>query len=490
MILAMCISLYTSRIVLAELGITDFGIYNVVGGVVTVFSVLNSAMAGSTQRYLTFELGTRNNQRLNLVFNTSLQIHCVIAISVALVTEIIGLWFIDTKMTIPLDKMTAAHWVFQFSILSMVVSFLNVPYIALIIAYEKMGAFAYISILEVLLKFGSALLLIVSPIDKLKFYAVLMFLCPLIVRIFYWHYCKKYFEASRLKRVFDKGLFKEMTSFAGWGLIGQLAAMGSTQGVNILLNLFWGPVVNAARGVAVQAQSAVTQLSTNFQTAMNPQITKNYANNDLVEMHELMCRSAKFSFLLLFALGLPVMIEAPFILSIWLEDVPENSALFLRIILWISIVDAMANPLMVAAMASGKIVRYQTIIGTLQLLIIPVSYFVLKLGMPAYSVFLVNLIICIIAFISRLYLVSPLTYISPMRFFDKVIVRCFWVSIISVIIPIVLYLNLNNSPINSVFIILIAFMSVISSSALFGLTQSERTYIYKICKRVLLRLKL
>ena len=476
MILAMGISLYTSRVVLLQLGVTDFGVYNVVGGVVAMFSVLNSAMAGSTQRYLTFELGRNDINRLNIVFNTGVQIHLLIALIVVIITETFGLWFLNHEMKIPSDRMDAAHWVFQFSILSMAISFLNVPYTALIIAYERMSAFAYISIIEVLLKLSVAFLLIISPFEKLKFYALLTFLCPLIIRFCYWHYCNKNFETSKLRRIFEPKLFKEMFSFAGWGLFGQLASMGSTQGVNVLLNVFFGPIVNAARGIAVQVQSAVTQFSINFQTAVNPQITKNYASSHFAEMHELMCRSAKFSFFLLYALGLPIMIEAPFILNIWLTEVPEYSVTFLRIILWITIIDAVANPLMVAASASGKIKKYQSIIGGLLLSIVPIAYFVLKLGGDPASAFIVHLAICIIAFIARIFIVAPLTKISPSLFFKKVIMRCIYVGAASIIIPITLYISTADGVMRNILVILLSIFSVCVVAYYWGFDEKERLY--------------
>ena len=485
MILAMGISLYTSRVVLAQLGISDFGVYNVVGGIVAMFSVLNSAMAGSTQRFLTYELGRNDNKRLNLVFNTGVQIHLLIALVVVIVTETVGLWFLNSKMNIPADRMDAAHWVFQFSILSMVLSFLNVPYTALIIAYEKMSAFAYISIIEVLLKLGVAFLLIVSPIEKLKFYAVLTFLCPLIIRVCYWYYCNKNFAVSKVRKVFDRKLFKEMSSFAGWGLFGQLASMGSTQGVNVLLNVFFGPVVNAARGVAVQVQSAVIQFSMNFQTAVNPQITKNYANSNFEDMHALMYRSAKMSFYLLYALGLPIMIEAPYILNLWLTEVPEYTVSFLRVILVITIIDAVANPLMVAASASGKIRKYQSVIGGLLLSIVPIAYVVLKLGGNPISAFIVHLLICIVAFISRVYIVAPLTHISPAVFFKKVVIRCCEVGIVSTVIPLLLYFVLDDNVLSDIAIIISSIMSVCAVSYFLGLDKQERLYL----KGVIVKLK-
>lgn len=477
MILAMGISLYTSRIVLAQLGVTDFGVYNVVGGVVSMFSVLNSAMASSTQRYLTFELGRKNFPRLNLVFNTGFQIHLLIALVAVILTETFGLWFLNNEMKIPADRMEAAQWVFQFSILSMVISFLNVPYTALIIAYEKMSAFAYISIVEVLLKFGAAFLLIVSPIGKLKFYAILTFLCPLIIRLCYWIYCNKHFDTSKIRLTFEPKLFREMFSFAGWGLFGQLASMGATQGVNVLLNIFFGPLVNAARGIAVQVQSAVSQFALNFQTAVNPQITKSYANHSFTEMHELMCRSAKFSFFLLYALGLPIIIEAPFILDVWLTDVPEYTISFLRIIICITIIDSVANPLMVAAAASGDIRKYQSVIGGLLLSIVPIGYIVLKLGGDPSSVFITHLIICTIAFVARLYIVAPLTHISPTLFYKRVVLKCVYVCVVSLVIPFILYKTTSNDVIINIIIIVTTIISVVLSSYFLGLDNQEKLYL-------------
>ena len=480
----MVIGLYTSRVVLAQLGVTDFGIYNVVGGVVSLFAVLNSAMASSTQRYLTYELGKKDLNKVNIVFNTGVQIHLLIAIVVILLIETLGLWFLNHEMKIPADRMDAAHCVFQFSVLSMAITFLNVPYTALIIAYEKMSAFAYISIVEVLLKLGIAFLLVVSPFEKLKFYAVLTFICPVIIRICYWAYCRKHFDVSRLRKIFVPKLFKEMTSFAGWGLFGQLAAMGATQGVNVLLNIFFGPVINAARGIAVQVQAAVAQFAFNFQTAVNPQITKSYASSNFSEMHELMCRSSKFSFFLLLALGLPIMIEAPFILRIWLTEVPEYTVTFIRIILWITIIDSVANPLMVAAAASGKIKVYQSVVGGLLLAIIPISYIVLKLGGNPTSVFIVHLAICALAFITRLYIVAPLTHLSPSLFLKKVIIKCTYVTVISLIVPFLMLILTEESIAMNISVMLITLLSVIVSAYYLGLDYQEKRYLKELIAKI------
>lgn len=480
----MAIGLYTSRIVLAQLGIEDYGIYNVVGGVVMMFAFLNSSMASSTQRFLTIELGRGNEEKLNRTFNTSLHIHILIAIVVAVVTEVGGLWFMNHKMQIPPERMDAAYWVFQFSILSMIISFLNVPYTAVIIAYERMSAFAYISIFEVLLKLGIAFLLVVAPFDKLKLFAVLMFLSPLIIRIIYGIYCHRHFAAVKLRRMFDKVLFKEMSVFAGWSLWGQLASICSTQGINIILNVFFGPVVNAARGVAVQVQAAVGQFSMNFQTAINPQITKSYAAEDYATMHLLIFRSAKFTFFLLYALALPILFEAPFVLGLWLEEVPAHTVQFLRIILWITIIDSVANPLMVAAAATGRIKKYQSVVGGLLIAILPVAYVALKLGAPPEAVFVVHLIICIIAFVARLYIVKPLTMLSPSVFFKNVVVSCIAAGLLALVLPLLLYIFLPDTAYGAFAVMAAAFVSVCGCAYSVGLSGNEKSFVRQLLSRI------
>lgn len=477
MILAMVISLYTSRIVLQQLGVIDYGIYNVVGGVVSMFAFLNSSMASSTQRFLTIELGKGNIERLNLTFNTSFQIHLLIALCVAIITEMAGLWFMSHKMQIPLDRMDAAYWVFQFAVLSMIITFINVPYTAIIIAYEKMGVFAYITIVEVGLKLLVAYLLVIAPFDKLKFYAVLMFICPLIVRAIYGIYCRYHISAVRLKKVFNRQIFKEMSIFAGWSLWGQIASIFSTQGINILLNVFFGPTVNAARGIAIQVQGAVSQFSANFQTAVNPQITKSYAVEDWNTMHSLIYRSSKFTYFMLLALAMPISYCAPFLIQLWLGEVPDHTVSFLRIILWITIIDAMANPLMVAASASGSIKKYQSVVGGILLLILPIAYIVLKLGASPQSVFLVHLIICIIAFITRLYIVRPLIKLSIAYFISQVIGKCIVTTIIAMLPPTVLFFMIPEGYGKDISVMVTCFFSVLGTSYYLGLDVPERQYV-------------
>ncbi|MGM9672635.1 MAG: lipopolysaccharide biosynthesis protein, partial [Bacteroidaceae bacterium] len=369
MLFTMGISLFTSRVVLQTLGVEDYGISSVVGGVISMFTFINAAMVSSTQRYLNFELVRGDANQLRSVFSTSLQIHALIALAIIVLSETVGLWFLNEKLVIPEARMTAAMWVYQCSILSCAVSIMSTPYNAVIVAHEKMSAFAYISILDVSLKLLVVYLLVVLPFDKLIILAVLNLLVQLFIRYIYTIYCHRHFPESYFQFRFNKTLFQEMFGFAGWSFWGNLAAILYTQGLNMMLNIFFGPIVNAARGIAVQVQSAVQQFVGGFQTALNPQITKNYASNNLSQMHSLMFRSARFSFLLLFFLSLPVLMETNFILTLWLKTVPDDAVVFTQIMICISLIYTTANPCVIANQATGKVKIYQMVVGGILLLI-------------------------------------------------------------------------------------------------------------------------
>ncbi len=477
MFFIMATQLYTSRVVLNTLGIEDYGIYNVVGGVIAMFGFLNTAMSTSTQRYLTFQLGKKNIEKVKKVFSTSLYIHFLIAFIVLILGETIGLWFLYNKMVIPVARMQSALWVYQCSVLATMVLIVSVPYNAVLIAHEKMSAFAYISILEVLLKLFIVYLLVISPYDKLKLYAVLILVVQLFIRYIYGIYCSKHFEESKFQKAIDKPLFKEMLGFAAWNLWGNCAAILFTTGINLLLNVFFGPAVNAARAIAVQVQSAIQQFSGNFQMALNPQITKTYAQGELKEMHKLVYRSSKFTFLLLFVLSLPIMAEAPIILKIWLKLVPDHTVIFLRLILLTVIVDSMAQPLMQAAASTGKVKRYQSIVGGVLLLIVPLAYVVLKLGAPPESVFIVHFAICCIAFLIRLYIIRPLIQLNILDFLRRIVFKSFVVVLICS--PTIIFLkHFFVDSILSMFLICITSVVLVSVSGYLILLDShERKFL-------------
>lgn len=471
------VMLYSSRVVLNALGVSDYGIYNVVGGIVAMFGFINASMSSATQRYITFALGKGDITRLQTVFSTALQIHFLIAVLIVILGETIGLWFMYTQMQIPAERMNAAFWVLQCSIISTVIMIISVPYNADIIAHEKMSAFAYISILDAILRLAVVYLLLVFSSDKLILYAILLLVVQVFIRFCYSIYCNKHFEESKYHHVFDKSLFKEMTGFAGWSMFGNLSAVLFSQGLNMLLNVFFGPVVNAARAVAVQVQSAIQQFVGNFQMALNPQITKTYAKGEMNEMHKLMFRSAKFSFYLLFLLSLPVLFETNFILTLWLKTVPENSVIFLRIMICTSLIYTMANPMIIANQATGKVKKYQAVCGTILLMILPISYIFLKLGCPAYSVFIVHFFVESITQIARMIMLRPLIGIRLRDYFVNVYSRVFIVVLLSIIIPFIIYENMDDTILRFFVICLVSVSSVSIVTYTIGLTQNERGFV-------------
>ena len=480
MLFMMAVSLYTSRVVLNTLGVEDFGIYNVVGGIVAMFGFINSAMATATQRYLTFELGRGDRQCLNTVFTTSVIIHALISLLIVILAETVGLWFFYEKMTISAPRIDAALWVYQLSILSAVVMIMSVPYNATIIAHEKMSAFAYISVLEVVLKLAIVYMLVIGNFDKLKLYAVLMFLIQLSIRFVYGSYCSRHFEESKYRRfLWDAKLFREMLAFSGWNLLGSFAYATFTHGLNILLNMFFGPMVNAARGIAVQVQSAVTQFSQNFQMALNPQITKSYASGDWAYMHSLIYRSSKFTFFLLFFLSLPVMIETDTILRVWLKIAPDYTSVFIRLMLCATIIEAVANPSMVSAAATGKVKVYQIVVGGILLSILPISYVVLKMGGNPSSVFVVHVAICIVAFTVRLFIIRPMIGLILFDYVKKVIFPCLTVGVLSATIPLGIQYALSGAStlVRFMLVCLTCVVCVPTCAFYLGLTASERQFI-------------
>ena len=323
MLLIMGVTLYTSRIVLNALGVEDFGIYNIVGGVVILFSFINNALSSATQRFLNFEIGRGDVLGTKRVFSMSLTIHLFVALFVVLLAETVGLWFLNTQMNIPTERMAAANLVYQFSILTVCISFVQIPYYASVVAYEKMSFFAYIAIIEVILKLLIVVLLIYVGFDKLRLYSILTFLVAVLVFVCYKYYCNTRLDLSRYKYFWDKILFSKLLNFSGWMLFGAAAGVSATQGVNILLNIFYGVTVNAAMGISTQVNSAVNKFVSNFQTAFMPQITKLYAIGDFEHLRKLIGQSSRFSFLLLFALACPLMLNIDFVLKLWLKTVPE-----------------------------------------------------------------------------------------------------------------------------------------------------------------------
>ena len=386
----MAVSLYTSRVVLNALGVEDFGIYNVVGGVVMMFTIISASLSSSISRFITYELGKGDTSKLRKIFSASLTIQLLLSLIIVILIESFGVWFLNTKMTIPTNRLIAANWTLQFSIITFVINLISVPYNATIIAHESMSAFAYISILEALSKLAIAFLITISPIDKLVFYAILMCSVAIIIRLVYGYYCKKHFEECNYHFYWDMEILKKMFGFAGWNFIGASAGVLRTQGTNILLNIYFDPMVNAARGIAVQVNNAISSFSNNFLMAVNPQIIKSYATNDMHHFKTLVCGISKYSYFLMLILAIPIFLNMDFILTLWLKNPPPHSTNFAQLILIFCLVDSLSGPLWTSMQATGKIKNYLLITSFCLLLNLPIAYFALWIGSKPESIIIVG----------------------------------------------------------------------------------------------------
>ena len=446
MLFSMLVSLYTSRVVLNTLGVEDYGIYNVVGGFVAMFSLISSSLSSSVGRFLTFELGRGDMERLKRTFSTSLLIHVVLAIIIFVLMETIGVWFLNHKMTIPVERLYAANWVFQASILSFMLGLLSVPYNASIVSHERMSAFAYIGILDVILRLLIVLFIAYSSwhFDRLIVYALLLVAVGILMQSIYWRYCRKHFEECRFKLSFDKEYWKEMSSFACWNFIGCTAGLLKAQGVNILLNLFVGPILNAARGIAMTVNGAVAGFAGNFMTALNPQITKSYAAGDLNYCHSLVERGSRFSFFIMLIVALPVFLEAEYVLALWLKQYPPHTVNFVRLVLILTMVDILSNTLITLANATGKIRNYQLGVGLVLLMNFPLSYLCLYLGCPPESTLLVAIGVAVACMILRLAFLRKMAQLSMVTFIKNVCAKVLIVAMVASIVPVFLHSILSS----------------------------------------------
>lgn len=475
MLFTMAISLYTSRVVLHVLGVTDYGVYNVVGGVITLLGFLTNSMSGASSRYITFSLGKGDMREMRRTFGNILSIHFLLAGVVLLLGETVGLWFVLEKLRIPADRMDAALWVYHLSVLTAMLGVVSVPYNAAIIAHERMGAFAYIGIVDALLKLVIVYLLWVMPYDKLVIYALLLFGVQVFDRIVYGWYCVRHFEETRARFLFDKRLFREMFAYAAWTMNGNLAVVGYTQGINILLNLFYGPVVNAARGIATQVQTVAQSFCSNFQTALNPQLTKSYARGDLLRMHQLLTQSSKFSFFILWLIALPLMLEASLVLRWWLGIVPEHTENFLRLILCASMLSTLSNPLLVSVHATGNLKRFQLIEGTMLLSIVPIAYLLLKLfGIRPEYVFCVHIAVELCTQYARMRIVLPMIAMRVGDYARTVVWPVVKVVLVAPIIPLMAYLLLRQSVASFLLVCTVSVFSLCLAVYYLGCSRSER----------------
>ena len=485
MFLMMGVSLYTSRIILSVLGIEDYGIYNIVGGVISMLSFLNGSMSSSTQRFLTIELGKNNLIQLKRVFSTAVTIHFFIAIFIIILSETVGLWFLNFNLNIPHDRMYAANWVFQFSILTCCLNIIQVPYNAIIIAHEKMGIYAYISIIEAILKLLSVFLISHADFDKLILYAIVVFIIQLIIRLFYQFYCKRKYAECQFILVKNWDLYKKMTSFASWNLLGSIAWILRDQGVNIILNLFYGPIINAAKGIASQVSGAIMGFISNFQLALNPPITKYYAIGNIVEMEKLVYRGIKYSFCILFIITFPIILNIDFILDIWLKETPAQADDFIVLILIDSLIGVLfGNPLIVSLSATGVIRKYQTIVSFAICSIVPISFILLQLEFDVTSVFYAMIIISFITGCIRFYFCNKQIGFSVHKFIYTTLFPILKMVIISIPIPLIasLYFVNINRYLNFIGVFLISIICVGLSMWFIVLTKNERTTLLVFVK--------
>ncbi|MBR5512190.1 MAG: lipopolysaccharide biosynthesis protein [Bacteroidaceae bacterium] len=479
MLFSMVVSLYTSSVIINALGEVDFGVYGAVGGFVAMFSMISSSLSSSTSRFLTFELGKGDTQHLKAVFSTSLLIHIVLAVLVFILAESIGVWFLNNKMTIPAERLYAANWVFQASIVSFMLSLFSVPYNASIIAHERMSAFAYIGIFDVVIRLGIVLFIAFSPwnFDRLIVYSLLVVALGIINQTIYLWYCRRNFEECQLRISFDRTCWKEMSGFAGWNFIGCTAGLLKDHGVNILLNIFIGPVLNTARSIAGTVNGAVSSFAGNFMVALNPQITKSYASGDHTYMFSLVERGSRFSFYIILILALPILFETEFILDLWLKQYPAHTVNFIRLILLLTLSDILSNTLINLQAATGKIRNYQLAVGSMLMMNFPLSYVCLHMGFPPESTLIVALFVSVCCMILRLWFLRKMVNMSMRHFLKYVYLNVWIVSLTAAILPTILHTSLHAGWQRFLILVPTSICWSILAVYFIGCSQQERVFL-------------
>ena len=445
MIVMSLIGLYTSRVMLQALGIENYGINNVVSGFLSMFTIAATSMVSAVNRFITVELGKGDTIRTQRVFTTILNIMFFLGLLMVLLIETIGLWFLNNELNIPKDRLWAANWVLHFSAIGTLVTLVLVPYNASVIAHEKMSAFAYLSILDAILKLSTCYLIYISPLDKLITFAALGFLTSLLMNFIYWHYCKKNFPECQYKCIFDKGIFKEIWAFATWNLFGQTSWVLNTQGINLLINIFFGVNYNAARGIAEQVNQKANQFVSGFMISLTPQITKAYAAGNKEYAYKLACRGARFSFYIMFVLALPIMLESKQILRVWLSTPPEYADIFVVWTILSTLIIVLGNTLVTLQFAHGNIKKYEIIITSIACLPFPIIWILFKLGAPVLSAYWVFVSSYWILIFVRFWLVNSSTGIPAKMYLIGVVVRCHIIGIVSASIPCTLLFIMSPS---------------------------------------------
>lgn len=478
MIVTMLVGLYTSRVILQALGVEDYGIYNVVGGFVSMSSLISGSISNSINRFLTFELGRGDLEKLKRIFSTSIFVLGGLSLLVVIATESVGLWYLNHKMVIPVERMDAAFWVFQISVLTFVIRLVNMPYNASIVSHERMDIYAYLSISDAIIKLLICYAVMISPIDRLVFYAILLFVAGLFNQIINVWFCKKKFEECRFHWVLDRTLFQEMFGFAGWNFIGTSAGILRTQGANLLLNWAGGPVVNAAYGIANTVSGVVSQFVGNFTQAFTPQITKRYAAGEYQSLMQLLIYGSKYSFFLVFILALPVALNTEFILKIWLGVVPEHTVWFCRLMLVFLLSHSISLPIITAKNATGNIRNCQIVVGGVALLMIPIAYIGLKAGLPVEWVSASIAITSIAQVGVRMYMLrGEFPCWSSRVYFNKVVLNVLSVTVIAFILPFICYRTLPEGWLNFILTSIVSVLSCAFTIFYIGCTKSERMLV-------------
>lgn len=464
LILTLIVSLYSSRVVLDTLGIENYGIYSVVGGLVLMFTFLNSTLSAASSRFLTFELGKLDSVNFSKIFKSAITINISVALILLVFSETLGLWFFENKLVIPPEKLFAARFVYQISIITAILLVLRIPYNAAVIAHEKMSFFAYVSILEVFLKLIILYLLVIGDFDKLILYSLLIFFISIIINGFYIFYCLKKFNGCSFGILFEKNILTPMLSYSGWDLFGNFSSIAKNQGVNILLNLFFGPVINAATGIATQVQTAIVSFSENFLLAARPQIVKYYSSENFLEMNKLIFNASKYSFLLLFIISFPLILDLEYVLNVWLKNVPEYAIIFCAIALINNLLSVSFRPISFGIHATGSVKWVSIINSSIYLLVLPISYVLLELNYSPIFPFLVNLILLIFGCLTYLIIYKKLCpSFSIKLFLTNVVLKNLIVISISSIIPILFFKSLDEGFIR----LLIVYITTLITTILF-----------------------
>ncbi|WP_338667630.1 lipopolysaccharide biosynthesis protein [Pseudodesulfovibrio methanolicus] len=476
-IVTLLVSLYTSRVVLATLGVDDFGIFNVVGGVVGMFASISGALSGAISRFLTFELGRGDKHRLNTVFSTSVLIQLILAAILVSLVLVGGGWFVNAKLNIPAERMDAANWVLICSAGSFGVGLISVAYNAMIIAHEHMKTFAYVSILDVVLKLGIVFLLMASSFDKLKTYALLSTCVTIVIQLTVSIYCRMHFKASRLRFVWDKGLIKEMFGFAGWAFFSNSVGMINSQGINILTNMFFGVALNAARGIAMQVQTSLSRFIGNFTMSLNPQIIKSYAADNKDYMFQLICRGSKLAYFLALMFVVPLFLEADTVLRVWLGEVPAHATLFVRLTLLAMLPQVLGGVLFTGAMATGNIRRYALAVNSVSIFVFIITWGFFSLGYPPATAYCVQFVIRILLIIIRVVLLKGMMAFSPILYVKEVFYKIVPVSILAFVLPLLVFLlPISPSFLRVVLMTAVSVPTTVGIVFFWGLTKDERVF--------------